>query len=80
MGTAESASGLTARSPQHSCDNHHVGATVDRIPAKGLTCSACLEPIPHPMRDNIPMSVWLTLADNEDSQGRVPADPQWAPK
>lgn len=42
-------------------------------------CDACGSDGIFLHRDNIPFSVWLRLADNEDRAGKVPANPGWQP-
>lgn len=68
---------VTRHRPQADCQGcgHNLPAEGD----KHYVCPNCGNRGVHLNRERIPFDVWMTLADNEDSEGRVPADPGWKP-
>lgn len=68
------------RSPQiRACGNCGQGGTPRRLSTNRYCCASCGQVFPYTERDGMPMRVWMSLADNEDSEGRVPKDQGWNP-
>lgn len=81
MGTGSPArrTQLTSRSPQTRCESCGQVRSVSRTMGGHMNCFGCGASITTAFRDGIPMSVWRSLVDNEDPNGRVPKDRGWTP-